>query len=314
MIDPLSEVIALLRPAPCSPRGSAAPAAGACGTRRSASRASAGAGRPLSPVPSTAGAVTLEAGDFVLLPATPAFTLSGFEPVDAQADRSEGGCGADRGGASRPAEGPPTCACSAATSSSTRPTRRCWCRCCRRWYTCAASRGCRCWCAWSARRRASAAGSGPRAGAPRRGAADRGAAGDPGRRRAARTAARAGRCAHRVAIRQMHGDPERPWTVVELAKGRGCRARPSSTASRAPSACGRWSICSPGAWRWQRSAAAPRAGARGGRRRVGYGSASTFSTAFSRHVGQPPGRYARASSRGSGRAASRSGGAAARAR
>ena len=28
--------------------------------------------------------------------------------------------------------------------------------------------------------------------------------------------------------------------------------------------------------------------------RVGYGSASTFSTAFSRHVGQPPGRYAAA--------------------
>ena len=26
---------------------------------------------------------------------------------------------------------------------------------------------------------------------------------------------------------------------------------------------------------------------------IGYGSASTFSTAFSRHVGQPPSRYAR---------------------
>jgi AraC-like DNA-binding protein len=28
--------------------------------------------------------------------------------------------------------------------------------------------------------------------------------------------------------------------------------------------------------------------------RVGYSSASTFSTAFSRHVGQPPGRLAQA--------------------
>jgi AraC-like DNA-binding protein len=27
--------------------------------------------------------------------------------------------------------------------------------------------------------------------------------------------------------------------------------------------------------------------------RIGYGSASAFNTAFSRHVGQPPGRYAR---------------------
>jgi len=37
-------------------------------------------------------------------------------------------------------------------------------------------------------------------------------------------------------------------------------------------------------------------------RRVGYGSASTFSTAFSRHVGQPPGRYARQASGADSRA------------
>ena len=30
-------------------------------------------------------------------------------------------------------------------------------------------------------------------------------------------------------------------------------------------------------------------------RRVGYGSASTFSTAFSRHEGMPPGRFMRMS-------------------
>jgi AraC-like DNA-binding protein len=29
--------------------------------------------------------------------------------------------------------------------------------------------------------------------------------------------------------------------------------------------------------------------------RVGYGSASAFNTAFKRHVGQPPGRFARSS-------------------
>jgi len=34
--------------------------------------------------------------------------------------------------------------------------------------------------------------------------------------------------------------------------------------------------------------------------RVGYGSASTFSTAFSRHVGQPPSRYARQGSSAAG--------------
>ena len=31
--------------------------------------------------------ITLQTGDFVLLPATPAFTMSGFEPVTPDADR-----------------------------------------------------------------------------------------------------------------------------------------------------------------------------------------------------------------------------------
>ena len=37
-------------------------------------------------------------------------------------------------------------------------------------------------------------------------------------------------------------------------------------------------------------------------RRVGYGSASTFSTAFSRHAGEPPRQYARGREGGGGRA------------
>jgi AraC-like DNA-binding protein len=44
----------------------------------------------------------------------------------------------------------------------------------------------------------------------------------------------------------------------------------------------------------QEAAAPARPGIGEVAQRVGYSSASTFSTAFSRHVGQPPGRYARA--------------------
>ena len=82
MNDPLSEVIALLRPrAVFSRRHSAA---GRWGFRYSAF------GQPSFCIVLEGSCVltvdghrplTLEAGDFVLLPATPGFTMSGFEPV-----------------------------------------------------------------------------------------------------------------------------------------------------------------------------------------------------------------------------------------
>ena len=129
-----------------------------------------------------ARALTLEAGDFVLLPATPGFTLSGFEPVKPERIDPKVTAAPDRRSPPRhPAVDPPTCGCSAATSSSTRPMRRCWCRCCRavvhvRGVRAALDAG-------AARRRGierSGTGPRPRAHAPRGGAAHRGAAVDPG--------------------------------------------------------------------------------------------------------------------------------------
>ncbi|TYR29838.1 AraC family transcriptional regulator [Mesorhizobium microcysteis] len=96
MIDPLSQVIQLLRP-------SAVFSKGICGAGRWAVRygefGQAGfcavtEGRCHLAVDGEAP-VVLEAGDFVLLPATPAFTMSGFEPaplrhIDPQASLSPG--------------------------------------------------------------------------------------------------------------------------------------------------------------------------------------------------------------------------------
>src|ERR1700742_4560959 len=82
MTDPLSEVITLLRPQTVFTKGISG--AGRWGVRYSefgqpsfctvlqgSCRLAVDGHRPL----------TLEAGDFVLLPATPGFTMSGFEPV-----------------------------------------------------------------------------------------------------------------------------------------------------------------------------------------------------------------------------------------
>ena len=91
MNDPLSEIIALLRPRTVLSKGISG--AGRWGVRYSAfgqpsfcavlegrCRLAVDGHRPL----------TLEAGDFVLLPATPGFTMSGFEPVRPDAHRPEG--------------------------------------------------------------------------------------------------------------------------------------------------------------------------------------------------------------------------------
>jgi AraC-like DNA-binding protein len=97
------------------------------------------------------------------------------------------------------------------------------------------------------------------------------------------------------AMRRMHADPARPWTVEQLARDAGMSR--SAFFERFNGAVGVPPMEYLLAWRMAlakdllRRRDVPLAEVA---ERVGYGSASTFSTAFSRHVGQPPGRYARA--------------------
>jgi AraC-like DNA-binding protein len=97
------------------------------------------------------------------------------------------------------------------------------------------------------------------------------------------------------ALRRMHADPERTWTVAELAHETAMSR--SAFFDRFTRTVGVRPMEYLMDWRM----ALAKDLLRGKTlaldevaRRVGYGSASTFSTAFSRHVGQPPGRYARA--------------------
>ena len=97
-----------------------------------------------------------------------------------------------------------------------------------------------------------------------------------------------------AAMRLMHDDPSRSWTVEELAK-KAALSR-SAFFERFTAAVGLRPMEYLLAWRMalakdllRRGDAAISTVAE----RVGYGSASAFSTAFSRYVGQPPGRYAR---------------------
>lgn len=99
-----------------------------------------------------------------------------------------------------------------------------------------------------------------------------------------------------AALRRMHDDTARGWSVAELAREVGMSRsaffeRFSRTVGVAPM---EYLL----GWRMAVARNLLRNGADTldeVARRIGYGSASTFSTAFSRHVGQPPGRYMRAS-------------------
>jgi transcriptional regulator GlxA family with amidase domain len=93
----------------------------------------------------------------------------------------------------------------------------------------------------------------------------------------------------------MHAEIARPWTVGQLAATAALSR--SAFFERFTRAVGvppmayllDWRIAvAKGLLRGQHLGVAEVA------RRVGYGSATAFSIAFSRRVGQPPGRYARA--------------------
>lgn len=95
-------------------------------------------------------------------------------------------------------------------------------------------------------------------------------------------------------MRLMHSDPARSWTVEQLAK-KAALSR-SAFFERFTSAVGLPPMEYLLAWRMALAKDLLRkddAAIATVAERVGYGSASAFSTAFSRYVGQPPGRYAR---------------------
>lgn len=98
------------------------------------------------------------------------------------------------------------------------------------------------------------------------------------------------------AIRQMHGHVARPWTVTELA--RTAALSRSAFFDRFTRIVGVPPMEYLLGWRMAVAKDLLRRedfGLSEVAERVGYSSASSFSTAFSRYVGQPPSRFARAS-------------------
>lgn len=97
-----------------------------------------------------------------------------------------------------------------------------------------------------------------------------------------------------VAMRALHADPARSWTVEELAATAALSR--SAFFERFSRAVGVPPMEYLLAWRMSLAKdllRRPDSAIATVAQRVGYGSASTFSTAFSRHVGTPPGRFAK---------------------
>ena len=97
-----------------------------------------------------------------------------------------------------------------------------------------------------------------------------------------------------TAIRRMHEQPERSWTVAELADEAALSR--STFFERFRRAVGTAPVDYLLTWRMALAQNLLRQGDVGiseVARRVGYSSASTFSVAFARHVGVPPGQYVR---------------------
>jgi len=98
-----------------------------------------------------------------------------------------------------------------------------------------------------------------------------------------------------AALRLMHASPARAWTMAELAQEAALSR--SAFFERFSRAVGKAPMEYLLGWRMALASDSLRRGAFSiaeVAERVGYSSASTFSVAFARHVGMPPARYARA--------------------
>ncbi len=101
------------------------------------------------------------------------------------------------------------------------------------------------------------------------------------------------------ALRRLHEDPARAWTVAALAKEAALSR--STFFERFSSALGVAPMAYLLTWRMAMARDLLRRGGGGVAevaQQVGYGSASAFSVAFTRHVGVPPARYALAAKSG----------------